>query len=74
MNLKPSALKGSFPIRTTRFPFTQKITNDCRGEKNMEDRIETIGKGSVIQHGKLNNRIYLIKLRQKARVLISWMY
>jgi hypothetical protein len=28
----------------------------------MEDRIETIGRGSVIQHGKLNNRIYLIKL------------
>ena len=28
----------------------------------MEDRIETIGKGSVIQHGKLNDRIYLIKL------------
>lgn len=28
----------------------------------MEDRIETIGKGSIIQHGKLNDRIYLIKL------------
>jgi putative beta-lysine N-acetyltransferase len=28
----------------------------------MEDRIETIGRGSIIQHGKLNNRIYLIKL------------
>lgn len=28
----------------------------------MEDRIETIGKGSIIQHGKFNNRIYLIKL------------
>jgi len=28
----------------------------------MEDRIETIGRGSVIQHGKLNDRIYLIKL------------
>lgn len=28
----------------------------------MEDKIETIGKGSIIQHGKLNNRIYLIKL------------
>ena len=31
----------------------------------MEDRIETIGKGSIIQHGKLNNRIYLIKLRKE---------
>lgn len=28
----------------------------------MEDRIERIGKSSIIQHGKLNNRIYLIKL------------
>ncbi|MDF1575787.1 MAG: putative beta-lysine N-acetyltransferase [Bacteroidales bacterium] len=28
----------------------------------MEDRIERIGKESVIQHGKLNDRIYLIKL------------
>lgn len=31
----------------------------------MEDRIETIGRGSIIQHGKLNNRIYLIKLGKK---------
>ena len=31
----------------------------------MEDRIETIGNGSIIQHGKLNNRIYLIKLGKK---------
>jgi len=31
----------------------------------MEDRIESIGKGSIIQHGKLNNRIYLIKLGKK---------
>lgn len=28
----------------------------------MTDRIETIGKGSIIQHGKLNDRIYLMKL------------
>ena len=28
----------------------------------MEDRIETVGKGSLVQHGKLNDRIYLIKL------------
>jgi len=31
----------------------------------MEDRIESIGKGSIIQHGKLNNRIYLVKLGKK---------
>lgn len=31
----------------------------------MEDRIESIGKGSIIQHGTLNNRIYLIKLGKK---------
>jgi putative beta-lysine N-acetyltransferase len=31
----------------------------------MDDRIETIGKGSLIQHGTLNNRIYLIKLGKK---------
>ncbi len=28
----------------------------------MEDRIESIGSGSVIQHGKFNDRIYLMKL------------
>lgn len=31
----------------------------------MEDRIETIGKGSIVQHGKLNDRIYLIKLGEQ---------
>jgi len=31
----------------------------------MEDKIEIIGKGSVIQHGKLNDRIYLIKLNKE---------
>lgn len=36
--------------------------NENRDEKSLEDVIETIGKGSLIQHGKLNNRIYLIKL------------
>lgn len=36
-----------------------------KDEKSLEDRIETIGKGSLIQHGKLNNRIYLIKLGQE---------
>lgn len=30
----------------------------------MEDRIETIGNGSVIQHGKFNDRIYLMKLEK----------
>lgn len=28
----------------------------------MQDKIEIIGSGSLIQHGKLNNRIYLMKL------------
>lgn len=32
--------------------------------KAMEDRIETIGKASIIQHGKLNDRVYLIKLEK----------
>jgi len=31
----------------------------------MEDRIEIIGQGSIIQHGKLNDRIYLIKLAKE---------
>jgi putative beta-lysine N-acetyltransferase len=31
----------------------------------MEDKIEITGNGSIIQHGKLNNRIYLIKLGKK---------
>jgi putative beta-lysine N-acetyltransferase len=31
----------------------------------MVDKIETIGKGSVIQHGKINDRIYLIKLAEE---------
>jgi putative beta-lysine N-acetyltransferase len=31
----------------------------------MGDRIERIGKGSIIQHGTLNKRIYLIKLGKK---------
>lgn len=31
----------------------------------MEDRIENIGNGSIIQHGALNNRIYLIRLGKK---------
>lgn len=31
----------------------------------MQDRIETIGKGTIIQHGKFNDRIYLMKLHQE---------
>lgn len=31
----------------------------------MDDRIEHMGKGSIIQHGKLNDRIYLMKLGKK---------
>jgi len=31
----------------------------------MEDKIETIGHGSLIQHGKFNDRIYLMKLAGK---------
>ena len=31
----------------------------------MEDKIEKIDKGSIIQHGKLNDRIYLIKLAKE---------
>jgi len=30
----------------------------------MQDKIETIGKGTVIQHGKFNDRIYLMKLHK----------
>ncbi len=30
----------------------------------MTDTIETIGKGSLIQHGKFNDRVYLMKLNQ----------
>jgi len=31
----------------------------------MNDTIEQIGSGSVIQHGKLNDRVYLMKLKQE---------
>lgn len=30
----------------------------------MEDKIEIVGKGTLIQHGKLNDRIYLMKLNK----------
>jgi putative beta-lysine N-acetyltransferase len=31
----------------------------------MDDRIDTIGSETIVQHGKLNDRIYLIKLGEK---------
>ena len=40
----------------------QKITKDYKEGKIMIDTIETIGKDSVIQHGKHNDRVYLMKL------------
>jgi len=30
----------------------------------MQDTIEKIGQGSIIQHGQLNNRVYLMKLEE----------
>jgi beta-lysine N6-acetyltransferase len=36
-----------------------------RGEMIMHDVIEVIGKGSIIQHGELNDRIYLMKLDER---------
>ena len=38
---------------------------DCRGETTMNDTVEVIGKGSIIQHGKHNDRIYLMKLAEQ---------
>lgn len=38
----------------------------------MQDKIETIGKGSVIQHGKHNNRIYLMKLLEADAEDMVW--
>lgn len=43
------------------------VNNDV---KNMRDRIETFGNKSILQHGKLNNRIYLIKLDESDYPLI----
>jgi putative beta-lysine N-acetyltransferase len=36
--------------------------NELNGGKTMHDKIEKIGRGSLIQHGKFNDRIYLMKL------------
>ena len=37
----------------------------------MNDTIEIIGEGSVIQHGKENDRIYLMSLKGDASVTID---
>jgi hypothetical protein len=36
----------------------------CKGGMTMRDLVTQIGKGSIIQHGKHNDRIYLIKLSE----------
>ncbi|MGD2034211.1 MAG: putative beta-lysine N-acetyltransferase [Bacteroidales bacterium] len=38
--------------------------NGSKEERKMRDKIEGFGKGSVIQHGKMNNRVYLMKLNK----------
>jgi putative beta-lysine N-acetyltransferase len=38
---------------------------DCRGGTRMHDKIEILENGSLIQHGKHNDRIYLMKLKEK---------
>lgn len=37
---------------------------DYKEEKIMNDKITKIGNGTIIQHGKFNNRIYLIKIHR----------
>jgi putative beta-lysine N-acetyltransferase len=39
--------------------------NDYKGGMIMYDIVEVVGKGSVIQHGKHNNRVYLMKLDER---------
>jgi len=41
-----------------------------KGGIMMRDEIEVIGKGSVIQHGKHNDRIYLMKLNKQDSALV----
>lgn len=42
------------------------------GGMKMNDKLETIGKGSLIQHGSLNDRIYLMKLAgQDASIILE---
>lgn len=38
---------------------------DCKGGMRMNDIIEKIGKNSIIQHGKENDRVYLMKLDKR---------
>jgi len=42
----------------------------CKGEMIINDAIEIIGKGSVIQHGEHNDRIYLMKLDERDTEII----
>ncbi len=45
---------------------------DCKGGTIMHDVVEIIGKGSIIQHGKHNDRIYLMKLdKQDVDIIID---
>lgn len=39
--------------------------NDFREETRMSDKLTKIGKNSIIQHGKFNNRIYIMKLQKE---------
>ena len=39
--------------------------NEYTEETIIKDEIESFGYGTTIQHGKLNDRIYLIKLDEK---------
>ena len=39
--------------------------NVCKGGVIMRDTIETIGKGSIIQHGEHNDRIYVMKVDEQ---------
>ncbi|MFC0876256.1 putative beta-lysine N-acetyltransferase [Saccharicrinis sp. FJH2] len=45
--------------------------NVIKEEKSTFDKIEKIGHGSLVQHGKLNDRLYLIKLHANDRESIT---
>lgn len=38
---------------------------EFKGETTMQDKIEIIGTNTIIQHGELNKRVYLIKLDER---------
>lgn len=38
---------------------------EFKGEMSMQDKIEIIGTNTIIQHGELNKRVYLIKLDER---------